>query len=160
MLIRLPKGKMPPPLGMVISIGVNADTSTKAQYTTDFIQFSLFFCLWLYEYTKTASHRCTTYICFQGVQFHNAEGIIWGNAPDQQFLDVWSTTLFLDTQKISIREELTSMEASGPPHGDAVPTTVHRSIHLYNNRVDLQAPPYVRTTPLPAPSLLPLQAAV
>ena len=126
---------------MVIIIGTNADISAKAQCTTYLIPISLFCCLRLYEYTKRASYHCTTYICFQDVHFHKAEGIIPGDAPDQTFLDTWSTTLFLDTQKIIVQEELTSMEASGIPHRYAVPAAAYCFIYLHNNGLDPQASP-------------------
>ena len=121
------------PLGMVISIGEQADASPKAQCTADLIQIGLFFCLRSCEYTKTQSHRRTTQFRFRDMQFHNAAGVIPANASDKTFLEAWATTLFLDTQKNGVRGESTSMEATGLRHGDAVRASACRFIHLRDN---------------------------
>ena len=128
-----PKREKAIPLGLVISIGGQADSSPKAQCTADLIQIGLFFCLRSCEYTKSASHRRTTQFRFRDVQFHDGDGVIPRDAPDKTFLDAWAVTLFLDTQKNCVRGESTSMEATGLQHGDAVTAAARRFIHLRAN---------------------------
>ena len=127
-------------LGLVIDMGEQADTSVKSQCTADLIQIGLFFCLRSCEYTKTGSHRCTTQFCFWDMQFHNAAGIIPGDVLDQDFLDAWAITLFLDTQKNYIQVESTSMEATGLKHGDAVSAAARRFIYLLSNSATPNTP--------------------
>ena len=151
-----PKREKAIPLGLVIAIGEQADTSPKAQCTADLIQIALFFCLRSCEYTKTASHRRTTQFRFQDMQFHDKNGVIPGDAPDQAFLDAWAVTLFLDTQKNCVRGESTSMEASGLRHGDAVSAAARRFIHLRTNKATPDTPICTYYTSLGAtPSAIP-----
>ena len=91
-----PKREKATLLGLVITIGEQVDTSPKAQYMADLIQIGLFFYLRSCEYTKTGLHRRITQFCFWGMQFHNAAGVIPGDAPDKDFLEAWATTLFLN----------------------------------------------------------------
>ena len=128
------------PLGMVISIGASADGSPKASCTSDLIQIALFFCLRSCEYSKTSSHRRTTQFRYRDLQFHNAEGVIPGDAPDHVFLSATAVTLFLDTQKNCVRGESTSMEATGLKHGDSVKAAARRFLHLRTNNADPATP--------------------
>ena len=125
-----PKRENDIPLGLVISIGASASKYPKSQCTADLVQRALFFCLCSCEYTKTQSHRHTTQFRMHDVQFHGPSGVTPNNTPDEDFLDAWAVTLFLDTQKNCVRGESISMEALGLLHTDEVTAATRRYIHL------------------------------
>ena len=76
-----------------------------SQCLADLIQIALFFCLRLCEYTKTNSHRWTVQLLFKYMHFNEKEGVIPHDTPTKVFLQARSVTLFLDTQKNSVRGE-------------------------------------------------------
>ena len=59
-------------------------TTRKAySYTADLIQITLFFCICFCKYINTQPHCCATQFCFRYLQFHNVDGVIPHNTPDQ-----------------------------------------------------------------------------
>ena len=128
------------PLGLVMSIAEHVDGSERAACTADLIQLALFFCLRSCEYSKTSSHRRTTQFRLRDLQFHNKNGVIPRDAPDEAFLTATAITLFLDTQKNCVRGESSTHEATGFIHGDPVTAGARRFIHLRSNNADPDTP--------------------
>lgn len=118
------------PRGLVTQAAQAADSSPLAQCMACLILIALFFCLRSCEYTKTSSHRRTVQFRYKDMQFHDAQGIIPHDAPDEVFLAAWAVTLFLDTQKNCVRGESSTMEATGIPFGCPVVASAHRYLHL------------------------------
>ena len=94
------------------------------------IQIGLYFCLRSCEYTKTNSHRRTTQFRLRDMQFQDTQGTIPFDAPDSHFLQALVVTLFLDTQKNSVRGESISMENTCLPLGYPVMACARRFLHL------------------------------
>ena len=124
-----PKREKAVPLGLVMDIAKSALT-LRERCIADLIILALFFCLRSCEYTKTASHKRTVQFRFQDIQFWDECGPIPLDAPASQILAALSVTLFLDTQKNSVRGESTTMERTGIPFGDPVVAAGHRFLHL------------------------------
>jgi hypothetical protein len=104
---------------------------TTAEITiADLITIALFFCLRSCEYTKTTHHRRTVQFRMQDMQFRDELGILPLSAPSSRFLRAHSITLFLDTQKNSVRGESVTMEANDLPHGNPVAAAARRFLHL------------------------------
>ena len=128
--------------GLVMSIAASPLKSAKARCTVDIIIIVLFFCLRSCEYSKTNSYRRTTQYRMQEIQFHNQAGIIPKDDPDKIFLAADAVTLFLDTQKNSVRGESVTMEATRLQHGDPVVAAARRFIHLRNYNAPPDTPIY------------------
>ena len=67
---------------------------------------------------------------FKDMQFHDKEGVIPHDAPTKVFLQAQTVTLFLDTQKNSVRGKYTTMEATNLKHGNTVSAAAWRFLHL------------------------------
>ena len=67
---------------------------------------------------------------FKYINFHEKEGVIPHNNPTKVFLQSRAVTLFLYTQKNSVRGESTTMEATDLGHGNPVSATAWRLLHL------------------------------
>ena len=101
-----------------------------AQCQADLIQIALLFCLLSYNCMKTNSHRWTVQFRLKEFQFQNTYRVIPHGAPSNTFLYARAITLFLDTQKNSVRDESTTMEATDLAHGDPVSAAARRFLHL------------------------------
>ena len=66
----------------------------------------------------------------RNIQFQDGRGTIPFNAPDSQFLNALVVTLFLDTQKHSVRGESISMENNRLPLGCPVIVCARRFLPL------------------------------
>ena len=106
----------------------------------DLIQIVLYFCLRSCEYTKTNSQKCTTQFRFRDLQFHDASGILPIDAPVLRIRRPKVVTLYLDTQKNSVRGESITMEATGIAFGCAVGAAAERFLNLRLHCVDLDTP--------------------
>ena len=124
----------------MVKAAAAATTSPLSQCLADLIQIALFFCLRSCEYTKTNSHRRTVQFRYKDMQFHDSRGIIPHDAPDAEFLAAWAVTLFLDTQKNSVRGESSTMEATGLTNGDPVVAAAHRYLHLRRHNAPPETP--------------------
>ena len=93
----------PFPLGLAVASASNAGSGPKDWSLVDLVQIGLYFCLGSCEYTKTNSHRRTTQFRPRDMQFKDTRGTIPFDAPDSHFLQALFVTLFLDTQKNSVR---------------------------------------------------------
>ena len=127
------------PLGLVMDIAKSAST-VKHLCISQLTILALFFCLRSCEYTKTSSHKRTVQFRFRDLQFHDDQGVIPFDAPDARFLAALAVTLFLDTQKNSVRGESSTMEATGLPHGDPVVAAAQRFLHLRHHQAPLDTP--------------------
>ena len=70
------------------------------------------------------------------MQFPNKEGVITQDVPTKVFLQAWSVTFFLDTQKNSVRGKSTTMEATDLEHGNPVSAEARRFLRLQQHNVD------------------------
>ena len=121
-------------LGLVMAIVEAADISCPfAQCQADLIQISLFFCLWLCEYTKINLHRRRVQFRIKDLQFNYAYRFIPHDSSSNTFLCDGDITLFLDIQKNSVRGESTTMEAINLAHGDTISAVDLRFLHLFSH---------------------------
>ena len=104
------------------------------------VQIGLYFCLCSCEYKKTNSHRRTTQFRLHDIQFQDTRGTIPFDAPASRFLQALVVTLFLDTQKNSVRGESISMENTCLPSGCPVTACSRCFLHLRGHDADLNTP--------------------
>ena len=86
---------------------------------------------------KTNSHRRTTQFCLRNIQFQCGHGTIPFNSPASRFLNTLVVTLFLETQKHSVRGESIIMDNTRLILGFSVVTCAWRFLHLHKNDADL-----------------------
>ena len=91
------------PLGLVVAAAKGASSIPKNQCLEDLVKIGLYFCLRSCKYTKTNSHRRTTQLRLRNIQFRDGCGTITFDSPESLFLNTLVVTLFLDTQKNSVR---------------------------------------------------------
>ena len=101
------------------------------------VQIGLYFCLHSCEYTKTNSHRRTTQFCLRDMKFQYTGGTIPFDSPESCFLQALVVTLFLNTQKNSVRGESISMENTCLPSGCPVMACARHFLHLRDHDSDL-----------------------
>ena len=128
------------PLGLVVAAAQGSQKTAKGRCLGDLIQLAIYFCLRSCEYSKTNSHKRTTQFRFRDIQFHDARGVIPFDAPAARIRRATAVTLYLDTQKNSVRGEAITMEASGIPFGCAVGAAAERFLHLRLHNADLDTP--------------------
>ena len=90
--------------------------------------------------TQIFSHKRTTQFRFCDLEFHDASGILPFDAPALRIRRSVAMTLYLDTQKNSIRGESITMEATGINVGCAVGVAAERFLHLRLHCVYLDTP--------------------
>ena len=74
------------------------------------------------------------------MKFQDTRGAIPFDAPDYHFLQALVVTLFLDTQKNSVRGKSISMENTCLPSGCPVMAWARRFLHLRGHDADLNTP--------------------
>ena len=74
------------------------------------------------------------------MQFHEKEGVIPHDAPTKVIIQARAVTLFLDTQKNSVRGDSTTMEVTDLKQGNPVSAAAQRFLHLRQHN------PYLDTT--------------
>ena len=125
---------------LVMSAARNVGSIPKDWCLSDLVQIGLYFCLRSCEYTKTNSHRCTTIFCLRDIQFQDTRGSIPFDTSDSRFLQALVVTLFLDTQKHSVRGKYISMENTCLPFGCPIVECPRHFLHLHCHDADLNIP--------------------
>ena len=128
------------PLRLVVVEATVSTKTTKGRFLGDLIHIALYFCLRSCEYTKTNWHKLTAQFRFCDLQFYDGSGILTFDAPALRIRRSMAVTLYLDTQKKSVRGEFITMEATGITVGYAVGTAAERFLHLRLYCVDLDTP--------------------
>ena len=136
------------PLGLVMAIVEAADISCPfAQCQANLIQISLFFCLWLCEYTKINLHRRRVQFRIKDLQFNYAYRFIPHDSSSKTFLCAGAITLSLDIQKNSLRYESTTMEATNLGHGDPISAANICASSIFSHTMPNLTPPSAFTFP-------------
>ena len=89
---------------------------------------------------KTNSHRRTTQFRLRDMQFQDTRGTTPFDAPNSRLLQARVVTLFLDTQKNSVRGESIFMENTCLPSGCPITACARHFLHLCGHDADLNTP--------------------
>ena len=118
-------------MGLVMAASEAADIFCPfSQCQNGNIQISLFFCMQLFNYTKTNFPRWAVQFSLKDLQFHNVDGVIPHNAPSKTFLCARSVILLLDPQKNIAWGKSTTMEDTDLAQGNRVSAKAWRFLHF------------------------------
>ena len=91
------------PLGFVMVAVAQSNREAFEQCMLDILVIVLFFCLRYCGYNKTNSHRRTTQLRFQDMQFHDANDVVPTEAAADVFLSALAITMSLGIKKHCVR---------------------------------------------------------